>query len=343
MIDAAWQPKALTEFGRREIRWLWRPFIPFSFITTVAGDGEVGKTTAVYDILARLTTGDPMPRIGDEPELLHQPGSIVILCKEDDPGYMIRPRLEAAGADMDHVHMVVVERRGSRKDQGVELLGRLDNTLVDLERIICQLGDVRAVLADPITDFAGDISLYKEDQVRRLLGPIAQLASKYGFAWVNILHLIKDGSKKPRQRILGSVGLVNISRSVIMVGKSAVTGRRFLMMEKANLWPERKAVAFEIGSYSGQPVVDWEGDYEEVDLEAVLAGKSAHVTKQQQAVLFLQKWLAEGAMSSKDVEAAAEDIGISFATFKAAKREAGVVAKRLRGIWWWQIERPGGL
>ncbi|WP_234684689.1 AAA family ATPase [Bradyrhizobium monzae] len=342
MNDAGWRPKALTEFKRREVKWLWRPFIPFGFITTVAGDGEVGKTTAIYDILARLTTGDPMPQIGDEQEQVHKPGSIVILCKEDDPGYMIRPRLEAACANMARVHMVVVERRGARIGDEDELLGRLDNTLVDLERIICQIGDVRAILADPITDFAGEISLYKEDQVRSMLGPIARMAGKYGFAWLNVLHLIKDGTKKPRQRILGSVGLVNVSRSVVMVGKSAVTGRRFLMMEKANLWHERKAVAFEVSSYLGQPVVDWEGDYEEVDLEAVVAGKSAHVTKQQQAVLYLQKWLAEGPMTSYEVMAHAEGVGISPGTFKAAKSEAGVVAKRRDGVWWWDLKKPSG-
>jgi hypothetical protein len=69
---------------------------------------------------------------------------------------------------------------------------------------------------------------FKEDQVRRLLGPVGRMAAKYDFGAINILHLIKDSTKKPRQRILGSVGLVNISRSVLMVGKNQTTGRRSL-------------------------------------------------------------------------------------------------------------------
>ena len=63
MNDDSWRPRALSTFKRREVNWLWRPFIPSGFITTVAGDGEVGKTTAIYDILARITVGDPLPQI----------------------------------------------------------------------------------------------------------------------------------------------------------------------------------------------------------------------------------------------------------------------------------------
>jgi hypothetical protein len=34
-----------------------------------------------------------MPQIEAEAEQVQKPGSVVILCKEDDPGFMIRPRL----------------------------------------------------------------------------------------------------------------------------------------------------------------------------------------------------------------------------------------------------------
>lgn len=84
---------------------------------------------------------------------------------------MYRPWQEAAGADMRRVHIIEVARK-SRNKEDIELLGRLDNTVADLEGIICDVGDFRALPADPITDLAGDISFYKEDQVRRLLGPV---------------------------------------------------------------------------------------------------------------------------------------------------------------------------
>jgi hypothetical protein len=95
--------------------------------------------------------------------------------------------------------------------------------------------------------------------------------------------------------------LVNISRSVLMIGKSQNKERRFLMMEKANLWHEAKSVAFTMQSFEGQPVVDWETEYENVDLEEVLAGKSTHITKQQEAGLYLRKWLAEAALPSTEI------------------------------------------
>lgn len=337
MNEQIWKPRALSTFERRPIDWLWRPFIPLGFITTIAGDGEVGKSTAIYDVVARITTGDPMPQIGDEPEQVNKKGSVVILCKEDDPGRIIGPRLVAAGADIRRIKMIAVD--GSRGKNDFELLGRLDNSIGDVESAICDLGDVMALLIDPITDFAGDISLYKEDQVRRLLGPIGRMAAKYNFAAINILHLIKDTKKKPRQRILGSVGLVNISRSVLMVGKSQSTNRRFLMMEKKNLWHETRSAAFTIQNFEGQPVVDWENEYADVDLEEVLAGKSNHITKQHEACLYLRKWLAEGALASTEIAALAREVGISFNTFKAAKKEIGVLSEKRKDGWYWGLPK----
>jgi hypothetical protein len=90
-------------------------------------------------------------------------------------------------------------------------------------------------------------------------------------------------------------------------------------------------------TFDGQPVIDWETEYEDVDIDEVLAGKSTHVTKQQQAGLFIRKWLAEGAVASTEIRALAEEAGISFATFKAAKHEIGVMAKKRDGIWWWEL------
>ena len=232
------QSRPLSKIKSRKIDWLFQPFIPFGFITTVAGDGEVGKTTMIYDILARVTVGDPMPSFGGEPQDEPIKGSVVIFCKEDHPGLMIKPRMRAAGADTEKVHLIGLEQSARRDD--FEVISRLDNTIGEVERLIRELGDVAAILIDPITDFAGDLNLYREDQVRALLQPIGRLASRYGIAVINVLHLIKDSRKKPRQRVLGSVALVNVSRSVLMVGSGNGAGRRFLMMEKANLWHEKK-------------------------------------------------------------------------------------------------------
>lgn len=334
MRERLLQSRPLSRIKSRKIDWLYRPFFPLGFITTVAGDGEVGKSTMIYDILARITVGEPMPSFGGEQPAAPIKGSVIILCKEDHPGLMIKPRLRAAGADMTKVHLIGSETE--RKDD-FEVVNRLDTTIGDVDRLVRQLGDVKAILIDPITDFAGDLNMYREEQVRRLLQPIARLASRYGIAVINVLHLIKDTKKKPRQRILGSVALVNVSRSVLMVGSGNGTGRRFLMMEKANLWKEKKAVAFAICDYEGQPIVEWDTDWENVDIEDVLNGRSVHVTKVQQAAFIIRNWLEDGPKPARDVEQLAEEAGSHINTFKAAKKEIGVISEKRDDGWWWSL------
>ncbi len=135
--------RPLSKFRSRNIDWLLPWFIPFGFLTTVAGDGEVGKSTMIYDLLARVTNGDPMPRFGDDPEHRVRRGSVLVLCKEDDPSFMIKPRFKAAGADTDRVHMIVTPR--SRDNDDVEVLDRLDDTIEVIEDAIYDVGDVRAI------------------------------------------------------------------------------------------------------------------------------------------------------------------------------------------------------
>jgi putative DNA primase/helicase len=335
MRERVFTSKPLSRFKSGKTTWLFRPFIPRGFITTVAGDGEVGKTTMIYDILARITVGDPMPSFGGEKQEEVVKGSVLIFSKEDHPGLMIKPRLRAAGANMKKVHLVGIEQLDRNSD--FEVMSRLDTTLGQVERIIREVGDVAAILIDPITDFAGDVNLYREEQVRKLLQPIGRLAARYDIAVINVLHLVKDTKRSARQRILGSVALVNVSRSVLMVGSGNGTGRRFLMMEKANLWPEKKAAAFAVTSSEGQPVIDWDTEWENVDIDEVLAGKSIHVTKVQQAASIIQTWLAEGPKPAREVDELAEKAGYHVNTFKAAKKELGVVSVKRDDGWWWAL------
>jgi hypothetical protein len=330
-----WTTLSFSKIKRRKLKWLFPPFLPLGFITTVTGDGGVGKSTCLIDIIARITTGDPMPQIGDETEQTAIKGSALIICKEDDPGLVIKPRLAAAGADMRHVHMVVVQR--SRNPDDLEVIDSLDTGTDRLERIIQDIGDVRVILIDPITNFFGKLDFNRDDQVRRLLTPLSRLAAKYEIAILNVVHMNKDTAKKGSGRILGGTGIVNVGRSTLFVAAIAGSSRRLLMMGKENLAGCKKAVAFIMRNVDGQAQIEWGADYEQVDFDEVLAGRRAHFTKQQEAAVILRKSLADGPVRSTDIRELAKELDISFNTFKAAKKEIGVVAKKRDDIWWWEL------
>ena len=46
-----------------DIDWLWKPFIPYSKVTIIEGDGGDGKTTMILTIAAMLSQGIQPPAL----------------------------------------------------------------------------------------------------------------------------------------------------------------------------------------------------------------------------------------------------------------------------------------
>lgn len=80
------------------VKWLFPGRIPLGKLTIVEGDPGLGKSTLLVDIAARLTIDGVMPD-GTHGDVIG-PANVVILSAEDGAGDTIRPRLEAAGADL---------------------------------------------------------------------------------------------------------------------------------------------------------------------------------------------------------------------------------------------------
>jgi hypothetical protein len=81
------------------VEWLWPSRVPLSAVTLLDGDPGLGKSTLTIDLSARTSRGWAMP---PEPGGVQvaEPADVVLLSAEDDPQRTIRPRLDAAGADV---------------------------------------------------------------------------------------------------------------------------------------------------------------------------------------------------------------------------------------------------
>src|SRR5262249_19601439 len=91
--------KSLTEVAARPIEWLWEGRIPRGKITILDGDPGVGKAALALGLAARVSRGAPMPlsRVGTTP------ADVVIFNDDDSLADTVRPRLEAAGADLTRI------------------------------------------------------------------------------------------------------------------------------------------------------------------------------------------------------------------------------------------------
>ena len=181
--------RSIDQFERRELEWLWYPFIPLGMITLLCGDKEVGKSSIILDVAARITKARPFPSFGEDQQQHAPDGSVIILCKENDIPRIIRPRLEAAKADLSRIHTLGYEVPDDVEQ--FDPLERLDTTVNELQRQVSEIGDVKLIMIDPITDYVGKIDMYRDDQVRNLLNPLGRIASQNNLAVVDILHLNK--------------------------------------------------------------------------------------------------------------------------------------------------------
>ena len=123
---------------------------------------------------------------------------MIVISAEDDPADTIRPRLDAAGADVERMHCMstVPQRNG---DTVEDRLFSLREDLKVLEREIRRLPDSRLVIIDPISSYLGGVDTHRNADVRSALHPLAALAERTGVAIVAVSHLNKSVGGKGRQ------------------------------------------------------------------------------------------------------------------------------------------------
>ena len=138
---------------------------------------------------------------------------VLIFSAEDDPHRTIRPRLEAANADLSRVR--IVEGAGtSTQSEFINLGQHLDDIEVALEQY-----DTGLIIFDPIGAYSGEVNLNSDPEVRQLLQPIKLLLERHNTALLFIRHLNKDERKSAINRGTGSTAIIAAMRCAWIVGR----------------------------------------------------------------------------------------------------------------------------
>ncbi|MCC7364830.1 MAG: AAA family ATPase [Dehalococcoidia bacterium] len=330
----------VSEVASESLSWLWDGRIPLGKITILDGDPGLGKSTMLFDIAARVTTGRAMPD-GNASDL-NGPAGVLILSAEDGLADTIRPRLEQAGADLDRV--VVLE---SVKDEaGYDRLPAIPDDIERLEAAI-QEADAALVVLDPLMAYLGaNINSYRDQDVRRALGALKGVAERSGAANVAVRHLNKAMSSNALYRGGGSIGIVGAARSALLVAADPddPTGeRRILVSTKSNLGPPPSALAYRLVSSGEVAVVSWEGltAHTATDLLRPPTSEQDH-TARGDAEQWLLDALCSGPVAAKDLQQQAGEAGIAQRTLQRAKRSLRVTSTREgnvgeSGRWVWGL------
>lgn len=199
------------------LSWVWEQYLAVGEFTMADGEKGQGKTFSFYDVIARLSRGDPMP---GQSEAIVPPCNSIIFTYEGMAA--IKPRLLAAEADLSRVFVPVLDRprkRGDRPDDAMEDPLALPYGAEEIGRMIKEAGASLAMF-DPIADFlSAEVQTHNDASVRLALRPLGIQLAKTGCSGLGIRHMNKSKDSDARFRGTGSSAFQNRARVHLIVGE----------------------------------------------------------------------------------------------------------------------------
>jgi putative DNA primase/helicase len=345
---------SLEDVKPEAIEWLWPGYIPKGKITDVIGDGDLGKSLVLTDIVARMSRGNPMPDKPNSPKC--KPINIIMLIGEDDVADTVVPRLIAARADLSRIKVLAGPNAGT--DDSIIFPRDMDT----LDAVTCEL-NAELVTIDPVMAFLGNVKTGIDSDVRTgLMGPLKGIASRNGCAILSLRHTNKSEGASASMRGGGSVAFRNAARAGLAFGPDHDDEdgeRRIMVQSKKNLGRQHPALAYRIESTfrrvetegrEGTPVVVWDGVVEGATAASVLGPPPKESgpregTKAEAATDWLRnRFIGVRAVAATVIQREMKVAGFSEKVIESAKKYANVESKRVsngatgEGAWFWLLK-----
>ena len=186
-------------------------------------------------------------------EVTNAGGTVITILPEDDLHEQVRPRLEAAGADLSRViDLTTIGGCRFKLAAGSKEPGHLQLLATAIDDLNKAGHYVQLVVIDPIAAVAlGTISTNRG--ARALIEPLQDLAGVTGVSILCVAHAVKNGT------LQGSAGLRDAARLVYKVSVDDTDPTvRVLEAEKHNNLPDSEPLRFAIEpDDAGRPRVVW--------------------------------------------------------------------------------------
>lgn len=308
----------LSDVESRTAEFLVDPYIPRGALTILDGHPGQGKSLITNHLAAAITTGG---RFADKYKM--SKGNVLFMSPEDDPDRVLRPRLEAQGADVRRIRFMA-------RPEYLDEYGRslLRNELIE--------HPAKLVVVDPIPSFVSpETNTYRATEVRGFMQPLALLARELDIAILIVRHLRKGGSDTAIEAGQGSMDFIAAVRSGLMIFRHPVDDQtRVFSHPKSNWTKNGPSLTFEIDSKSGAsvPTIAWLAELEE-SADQLLKGASK-VKVVEACAEKICELLALGPMEASEAIDRLINLGFAKRTIDRAKELAKVKAGRGPGAKW---------
>jgi 5S rRNA maturation endonuclease (ribonuclease M5) len=324
-------------------RWLAANRLPRAALSLLIGEEGIGKSLLWVLVVAHITTGRALPGFGIP---ARQRGHVIIVITEDDWSTVVRPRLEVAGADLDMIRVICIEKDGSGSPifpRDMPLI-RNANPKPDLVVVDCWLDTVPASL-----------SVRDSQQARLALHPWKDIATNTDAAIWLLGHSnrIATGSVRDRygatyvlrQKARMTIWAMQDDDGALLVGPEKANGAVTTVASRFTTRPIQKFDA--TPEHDGTvPLLEYDhlSDMtirEHVDSAAAqqsaTTGRGADASD---ATVWLTTHLAAGPRWSTDIESLAKADAIGVKRLRAAKFKCKVQSAREGGTGPWYMFLP---
>ncbi|KRR06208.1 hypothetical protein CQ12_11520 [Bradyrhizobium jicamae] len=299
-----------SDLEPEKLVWVWPGRIPEGKLVLLGGPPGLGKSQLTAFMSATVSNGSHWP-CGEGHATK---GDVIFMSAEDGVQDTIIPRLMAAGADRERVHIV----SAATKPDGTGRKTFSLKTDVDLlEEMAKKIGAVRLIIVDPISAYMGGSDGNGNVETREVLEPLADMANRLRIAVVAVTHLNKGGgggNQSALNRFAGSIAFVAAARAAFAVIEDPEDDeRRFLLQAKNNLGKKCKGLAFRleqrlVGDDVMSSNVMFEGDHVSESIDEALSASESRGKKKgssggtEDVMQFLKDILSSGPVDVLEVE-----------------------------------------
>ena len=314
----------LSDVRPEPVSWLWRGRIPLGKLATLDGDPGVGKSTLALTCAAIVSTGGMWP---DRTECDY-PGDVILMSAEDGLADTIRPRLDAAGADVTRIHAVQGIRLSEAEPDVLRMPSLGD--IAELRDVILSTG-ARLVIIDVLMAYMpSQVDSHRDQDVRHILARLSALAESTGCTILLLRHLNK-GKGDALYRGGGSIGIVGAARVGLLIATDPDDADlRVLAPLKNNLAAAPPSLTYRLVPDDLRDVarVQWVGETTRSAAELLSERDPDGATTLNEATGWLEDYLLqEGPCWSKDVKNAGQKEGHSQRSIERATRQLRVVVR----------------
>lgn len=336
----------VSDIKPQALRWLSKNRLVRDGLNIIASETGMGKSLIRNNIISAVTK-ENAAILDDKSN--HPAGDVILISAEDDLATVEAPRLLAANADTTRIFHIY-----HTMNSDVETTFDLFSDMALVREAAHKMPELKLIVIDPINAFvSGNVKISADNEIRRVLNPMNDLAQELGICVLIISHLNKDVKSKIQNRIIGSVAYLNLCRTAWTLTRhpdEPDNRRRGVFVElKNNLAPPQHGMDYQIKSIdlptikneNGTPCLEWGIEIVKGSADEIVS--RGNNDKGSQALEWLKIRVTETPEPSNTIIEDAKKHGFTKSTIWRAKDKLNIKAHKEGfadgGQWMWSLPK----